>query len=510
MPGDYPTNHFDDRRTGWNPYETALTTSNVNSSSFGHLWTAAVDSRVYTQPIVAMGESVAGGVHNVVFVGTMNDSLYAFDADTGAGLWSVSFLNPPAVQIVPQSFFGNCQTFGPSMGIVATPVYDRSTHSLYVLVATLEQDTSGAEHIHQRLHQINVADGTDLQTPVDIAGTTTYNDGTPLAFNPDVEPSRPALLESEGNIYIGFASFDGLYRSQSHGWVFAYNASTFAQVGYFSTERLNNGTVALGGPWMAGIGMSADANGNVFFATADGAWDGMWAFSDSVLKMTPTLDNSQVQFWTPWTYAHDNTNDDDLGSAGVMLLPPQRGLWPNLLWTGGKNKRAFLINADQLTGLSTTANKGYIRNVQTRAIIGGSTFYQDANGVAWVYDSDDSTNASYLAQYKISTGNTIYNYKIALLYRAPVPFGRIGGAEPIVSSNGSTPGSAIVWYTDRPAGTGPIPLLAFDASNISNELINVTAGQWTIEGTGALLAPTVANGKVYVASDYELEAFGEL
>ena len=499
--GDYPTNHFDNRRTGWNPHETILTTSNVNSSRFGRLWTAQIDSRAYAQPIVAMAENVGGATHNVVFVGTANDSLYAFDADSGSVLWHRSLGTA-----VPQSFY-NKTDFSPSLGIMGSPAYDRSRHSLYVLAATLVT-TNGKQHILQTLHQISVSDGKDIHAPVSIAGSTTLANGTSLSFDADVTPNRAALLEANGNIYIAFGSFDDAYGRSQHGWVFAYNASTFAQVGFFCLSR----QVAPDGKyrasvWQSGIGPAADANGNIFFATGDGYTDGVYDFGDSAVRLPPNLSAGGLQFWAPPTWQMDYSLDKDLGSGALMLLPTQPGTYPQLLWVDGKQYHGYLMNADKLTGISSSANPGFVAEKATHVIYGAATFFQDSNGVAWLYTSDDTANAAYLAQYKVTTSP---KYSITLVNRAHTPFTRINGATPTVSSNGNTPGTAIVWYLDRPQSTGPVMLYALDASNISNQLFNAVSGQWTISSDFAFLEPTVANGKVYVASDYELTAFGLL
>jgi hypothetical protein len=510
VPGDFPTNHFDDNRTGWNPDETILTTSNVNSNSFGKIWSASIDSRSYTQPIVAMAETVVGSTHDVVFAGTQNDTLYAFDADTGALLWTRSFTNPPTVTVVPDSYFGNCQTFAPSIGITSTPVYDRSTHSLYVVVATLE-GTSPNQAVHFRLHQISVNSGSDMQAPADITGSTTDYQGNPVVFQAQYQAQRPSLLESNGNIYIAFGSFDDLFHQYARGWIFAYSASTLQQLGFYVTVRGAPAYIGtdptpyyMGSMWGSGVGPAADANGNVWFLTANGPADGTWNFGDSVMELPPNLSGTQLHFFTPVNYNTLDANDLDFGSAGLTLLPPQSGKYPNLVWADGKAGIGYLINAGKLGGFAPSSG-GYLKNVRTRAIYGAAAFYQDSSGIPWIFTSND-TNPDYIASYKIGTAP----YSITLTAIAPTPMGRLGGTIPIVSSNGSTRGTAIVWYLDRPKSTGPIPLYALDASNVAHQLYTATAGQWIINGTGALLEPAVANGKVYVASDYEITAFGLL
>jgi outer membrane protein assembly factor BamB len=509
VPGDYPTNHFDDKRTGWNPYETVLTTSNVASGSFGLLWTATIDSRSYTQPLVAMQENVAGGTHNVVFVGTQNDTFYAFDADTGAQLWVRSFQNPPTVIAVPASFFGNCRTFAPSMGVTSTPVYDRSTHSLYLVAATLE-GVAPNQMVHYRLHQISVLDGSDVIPPTDIIATGVDYQGNPIPFDALHEADRPGLLESNGNIYVAFGSYDDLFHQYARGWIFAYSASTLQLQGFFITVRGAPQFIGsdprpyfMGTIWAGGIGTAADDQGNVFFATANGPDDGKYNFGDSIMRLPPNLDGTQLSFFTPPNYQYLSTNDNDLGSGGPMLFPAQPGAFPDLLWVAGKNQRAYFVDRDHLAGFAPS--KGYIKAIAMHPIFGGPAFYQDANGVAWIYTSDNTVGSAFLAQYKVVTTPT---YSVTITARAPNPFTRIGGTTPVVSSNGTMPGTAIVWYLDRPTTTGPIPLYALDASNLSNRLFTATAGQWNLASTGALIQPTVTNGKVYVASDQQLTAFG--
>lgn len=437
------------------------------------------------------------------------DTLYSFDADTGAPLWTRSFQNPSGgVTAVPQSFYGNCLTFGPSLGIVATPVYDRLTHTLYVLASTLE-GPSGNQHIVHRLHQIAVLDGSDAQPPAVISGSSTYSDGTMLAFNPDVQPDRPALLESNGTIYVGFGSFDDFYPSVSHGWIFAYSATTLTQVGAFVTERANVGdNYFLGSLWGGGGAIAADTNGNVFFSTGNGHVDGIWNFGDSVVVLSPSLSAAPISFFAPSNNATLFSQDLDLGSGGPLLFPPQpTGKHPNLLWIQGKNNISYLLDRDHLTGISSLTNKGFLASTKTHAFFGTPAFYQDAAGVPWVYSNDAPPGPSArLVQYQIVTSPS---YKIVKHATAPIPFLRFS-ATPVVSSNGTTPGSAIVWYLDRPLTTGTVPLYAFDASNVATELYGASAGSWTINGSGALIQPTVTNGKVYVATDNQIVAFGLL
>lgn len=510
LPGDYPTNHFDDRRTGWNPNETVLNVTNVAPSTFGVVWTAPTDSRSYAQPLVAMQEMVGGAPHNVVFVGTSNDTLYAFDADLGTLLWSTSFQNAAAgVTAVPDTFFKGCLTFAPSLGITQTPIYDRSTHSLYVVAATLE-GPAGQQHIYYRLHQISVATGLDMQSPALISGSVVAFDGSTLTFNPDVEADRPGLLESNGNIYIGFGSFDDFYANESHGWIFAYTAAMFAPVGVFATTRgaLVNNTY-LGSIWAGGHGIAADDNGNVYFATGNGPLDGTYNFGDALIKLPATLASSQLQFFSPSNNETLFADDKDLGSGGPVLFPVQTGKYPDLVWLEGKNDNAYLINADLLTGISSSTNKGYIRSIKTRAIFGSGAFYQDLSGTSYYY-TNDALLPTHLARYTITIGKTNAAYTVTKTSVSTVGFTRLGGATTVVSSNGTAPGTAIVWYIDRPTSTGPLNLYAYDATNLTTPLFSGVAGQWSIAGSGALIEPTVTNGKAYVAADNQITAFGLL
>lgn len=512
LPGDFPTNQFDDRRTGWNPNEVSLNTQNVNSNSFGVIWTAPLDSRSFTQPIVAMQEFVAGGTHNVVFVGTMNDTLYAFDVDSGALLWRTTFENAGAnITAVPDSFYGFCQTFAPSLGITQTPVYDRSTHTLYVVAATLE-GTSGHQHMHFRLHRLSVISGADVQTPVEINGSVPTNTGGTLTFDPDVQADRPALLDSNGNIYVGFGAFDGFYPTQAHGWVFAYNATTLAQVGVFSTTRGNlQDDTYLGALWGGGTGIAADDTGNVFFATGDGALDGAFDFGDSLVRLPPNLGSSQLQFFAPSDATLLLQKDLDLGSGAPVLFPAQStGLYRDLVWVEGKNDVGFLMNADQLHGITGGSNTHtYLRATDTRPIFGSGATFQDQNGALYYYTNDNS-NPSHLAQYTIGTGNTDSAYTVTRTATSSVPFTRISGATPEISSNGTSPGTAIVWYLDRPLTrtTGTVTLYAYDARTLNTPLFSGVAGQWTIAASGALIEPTITDGKVFVATDNRFTVFG--
>jgi hypothetical protein len=325
------TQHNDNARTGQNLNETILTTANVKASKFGKVFSYPVDGQIYAQPLYVPNVTIPNhGVHNVLYVATENDTLYAFDADglTPNILWSLSFINPSnGVTTINCISAGIVCNVYPITGITSTPVIDPTSNTIYLLVRTQEKGTSV-----QRLHALDITTGAEkFGGPVEIAaivnGTGTGTSRGKIQFDALHDNQRTALLLANGNIYIGWAG-------QAHGWIMAYNAQTLAQVAVVNTTP--NGT--LGGVWQAGNGPAVDSEGNIYFSTGDGTFDlntGGVDFGDSLVKMDANL--NLLDYFTPMDQAcRLLPNDLDLGSGGPLVLPPQAGTYADEIIEAGK------------------------------------------------------------------------------------------------------------------------------------------------------------------------------
>src|SRR5579862_8871575 len=317
------TQHNDNGRTGQDLGETILTPSNVNPSTFGKLFSMPVDGYVYAQPLYMSNVSIAGGTHNVVYAATEGDSVYAFDADTGAQLWHVSVIDTAHGATSGETTINfqtahdaNCTDLVPQVGITGTPVIDPSSGGT-IYVEAVSKEANGT-YIH-RLHMIDIATGAEKSPPpgpkvitATVPGTS--DGGTTITFNALLQLNRAGLLLSNGTVYISYASHcdDKPY----HGWLFAYDASTLAQNAVFISTP--NG-VGLGGIWMSGAGIAADSSGNVFTTTGNGNYDAT-DYSDSILKLNGST-MAVADYFTPFNQLDMQAKDYDLGSGGVLLLP---------------------------------------------------------------------------------------------------------------------------------------------------------------------------------------------
>ena len=384
------TQHNDNGRTGMNLNETVLNVTNVNSNQFGLLYTLSVDDQIYAQPLVMTNVNLLGrGTHNIVIVATVNDSVYAFDADNPAATspyWSTSLINPP--DIVPpantdESAIGACggnyHDFSGYFGIVGAPVIDPVAGTIYLVARTKEYGTNFV----QRLHALDITTGLERSnSPVIItatyAGTGGGSSGGIIPFDPLRQNQRPGLLLVNGIVYIAWTSHCD--NTPYHGWVIAYDSSTLQQLAVFNNTP--NGDQA--GIWMSNGGPAADTNGNVYISTGNGDWDGVSNFGESFLKLTRSGTNMNVTSWfTPYNWSSLNGGDFDLGSGGVLLVPGT-----NLLFSGGKGGVAYLVNRDNMGGISgsTTADTNIVQSftVTTDEIHGGAVWW-DGPGASYGY-----------------------------------------------------------------------------------------------------------------------------
>jgi len=502
----------DNSRTGQNVEETNLTPANVNPSQFGKLFTQVVDGSVYAQPLYLANITIPGkGTHNVVYVVTQHDSVYAFDADGNAGanaapLWTVSFLSS-GVTPVPIADVSCRDIATPEIGITSTPVIDANTGTLYVVAMTKE---NGA--YFYRLHALDVATGAEkLGGPTTIQGSVPGN-GTgsssgSLSFTPLLQLQRSALLLANGVVDIEWGGFCDL--GSYHGWVIAYDASTLQQLAIYSDTTNGSG----GGIWMGGAGAAADALGNVFLVTGNGTFDSSGSsptdFGDSVLKLGLSGGELSVNdYFTPYDQASMDVGDGDLGSGGALLLPDQPGSHPHLLVTVGKEGGIRLLDRDNLGHFS---NNGVSdpQIVQEIANALGPMFATAAywNNNVYFWAVHDQLKVFALSNGLLSSSPTSQS---AVTYGFP-------GATPSISSSGASNG--IVWSLqtdvvgDGPNfSSGPAILRAHDASNVSNELYNSEQNSSRDRAGNAVkfTVPTVANSKVYAGAVGQLNVYGLL
>jgi hypothetical protein len=491
--------HNDNLRDGQNTHETILTTANVNSTSFGKLFSYSVDGNIYAQPLYVPNVSIPGqGTHNVVYVATENDSVYAFDADglNASPLWHDTFVGAER-SAVPCELKSLCNVLTPVAGITSTPVINVSSKTLYVLVLTLESNGTYLD----RLHALDMTTGAEkfggpVVISASVSGTGAGSVGGIITFDASQQLQRPGLLLLNGVVYIGWGSFGDI--DPYHGWVMGYNASTLAQTTIFNTTP--NGT--RGAVWQSGGGLAADSSGYIYLQTANGTFDvnaGGVDFGDSFLKLSTTGGLKVADDFTPDNQSMLETDDLDLGSGAGLLLPTQTGAHPNEVVSADKQGLIYLVDRNAMGGYSPTMNN----NVQTLTGASGGYYNSGAywNGAVYFHGVKD-----YLRRYTVKSGLL----STSSVSKSPTTY--VQGSTPSVSSNGATNG--IVWAIDpgAPPFRNPAVLHAYNALNVGQELYNSSqAGTRDTAGPGVkFTTPTITNGKVYIGTANQLDVYGLL
>ncbi|HEX6628021.1 MAG TPA: hypothetical protein VF105_08710 [Gemmatimonadaceae bacterium] len=498
------TQHNNNSRSGWNDNETALTSANVNVQKFGLAFTLAVDDQVYAQPLVVGHVFIGGDYHNVVLVATVRNTVYAFDGDNGRLYWQKNFtapgMRPPSRFDMTGACNGGYQDFSGNIGIVGTPVIDPATGRIYFVA----RSTSGTAFV-QHLHAVNIVDGGEvLGNPTQITASSPGNgDGSVngvITFDAQRQNQRQGLMLLNGTVYVTFSSHCdwGPY----HGWILGYDAATLQQrIVYNDTP---NGYA--GGLWESGMGMAADADGNLYVVTGNGtvgdAGDPTNPTNRGSSALKLALNGSTLRvasYFTPYNYQFLNDYDLDYGGMGALLIPNS-----SLYLTGGKDGKLYLLNKDDMGGYLPTSN-----NVQQVVSLGGN-------------DVNMHCQAAY---YKSGTKEFVYVWSENDPLRA-IPFDRAGnmlspqdqvnfntagptgqsGAILSVSSNGSQDGTGILWASYAATGDAehdvrPGILRAFDANDVSKELWNNLQDPRDANAAGSyakFAAPTIANGRVYL------------
>jgi hypothetical protein len=498
--GGYYTYHYDNNRSGWNSAETVLNTAAVASGQFHLVRLLAADSVVYAQPLYAPAITVGAVKHNLAIVATENDSVYAYDADSGALIWKRSLIAPAAgITAVSTASVGGCGQITPTIGISSTPVINPATNTLY-LDAKVQITSGGVTTYQHQIHALALDTGADRVAPALVAATVRLADGTTQTFNAQWQQNRPGLLYANGLVYVAFGSSCDARASTSHGWVFAFDRNTLRLVSVLNTARSSTYST-LGSVWQGTYGLAADGTGHVYFATGNGSFDadsGGSDFGESVVRTNAYL--TIVDYFTPFDEATQSDGDQDIGSVGVMLLPDFPSSSAQLAVSGIKSGTMYLLDRDNLGKFNSSADRSVqdvVLENRHDSLYGGPAY---ANGVVYWGAGGQPMEAFTLHLGAYPT--------LTLSSQTANAFQGEGGEIPSVSSNGTVPGSAVVWATTRPDQGGTIDLYAYDARNLGKLLWGGAVGIWQASGD-AFLTPTVAGGHVFVGgSGYGVAEYG--
>jgi hypothetical protein len=515
------TYHYDNTRQGQNTNETLLTLANVNVTNFGKLFTYPVDGYVYAQPLIVTNLSVAGkGMRDVLFVATMNDSVYAFDAnnngDTNGGLLWMT--NVGVASVSPSTEYGTAyHTVGnldvvPEEGMAAAPVIDLATGSIYVDAFTREVVAGVSTNYFHRIHALKITNGTEQPySPVVVAATvpgtglngggtgSPITSGTTVTFSAIQHMERPALTLAGGILYLAYGSHDDT--EPYHGWVFGYNAANLSQVSVFNTTP--NGSQ--GSIWMSGDGLCVDANTNIYFETANGTFDANTSgndYSQSFVKLSTASNNLAVaDYFAPYNEASLSGGDSDVGSGGPLLLPDSAGSTshPHLIVGAGKEGTIYLVDRDNMGHFNSASDSQIVQELS--GVIGGAWSSPAYFNNRIYYDGSGDVMKAFLITNGVIAATP--DSKSATSIGFP-------GATPTISANGTNNG--IAWVIDDGAylSSGPAVLHAYNATNLALELYN-SSQNLTRDNPGPavkMVPPVIAGGKVYVGAQYAVSVFG--
>jgi hypothetical protein len=511
---DVTTYHYNVARDGLNAKETILTQANVNSAQFGKIGFDAVDGKVDAQPLYLANVVIGGQFRNVLYVATEHDSVYAFDADSGAQIWKTSILGSSGGSGEATSDNHGCSQITPEIGITSTPVIDR-TQGANGTIFTIGMSKDGSGKYHQRLHALDVTTGAEISgSPTEITatypGTGDNSQNGNVVFDPGQYAERASLLLLNGNIYTGWTSHCdiGLYT----GWVMVYSESTLQQ-----TQVLNmtpNGQE--GSIWMSGGGMAADSNGFVYFLDANGTFDTTFDangfptkgdFGNAMVKLSTSGKLAVADYFETFNTGAESAADIDLGSGGPLLLPDQtdaNGHVFHLIVGGGKAKNIYLADRDNM-GKFNFANMP----------VDDSNIYQELRGVmaGLIYSTPAYFNG---ALYYSSDGDTLKAFPLTNAQLATTPSSQSAvtfshpGPTPSISANGTQNG--IVWALESGL-SNPGVLHAYDPANLAHEFYNsnqAANGRDSFGNGNKFITPVIVNGKVYVGTQNGVAVFGLL
>jgi hypothetical protein len=506
------TYHNNLARTGLNPHETILNPENVNSESFGKLFSHEVDGYVYAQPLYVPGVSLPDGQHNLVYVATENDSVYAFDADqAGPPLWHMSLLEGGTP--VP-SADSRCDQIVPQIGITSTPVIDPATGTLYVVAMVKFNSANGPRYAH-RLHALDIATGAEkFGGPVSIAGSVPgVGEGQvrgTVAFDPLPHLNRSGLALANGVVYIAFGSHCDM--QWFHGWVFAYNAGTSQASGSPETSdavKLRLRTIYnttpngfWGSIWQAGGAPAIDAQGDIFVVTANGTFGGV-DYGNTLLRLRLRGNSLRaVDFFTPFDQEVLDKQDIDFGASGPILLPDQPGVHPHLVVGVGKSGSIYVVDRDRMGRFVAGGNDRQIVQVIRGAMAGNYATPAYWNGHVYFGGLNEPLKAFSLTNGRLSTAADSHSPGI---FQYP-------GTSPSVSADGTENGLVWALQNDEHYRSGPAVLHAYDATDLSRELYSSNdAGARDVAGPAVKFAsPTIAGGKVYIGTQNSVDVYGLL
>jgi hypothetical protein len=516
------TYHNDNARTGQNLDEAVLTPANVRSATFGKIFSYAVDGYVYAQPLYVAEVPIGGELHDILIVATEHNTVYAFDAGGGTGtpLWQVSFSDaangitsvPSADTASPPGYSGpgpvfpaGCDDLTPEIGITGTPVIDPATGTLYVVAKTKERRGASVSYEH-RLHALDITSGrarpgSGQPLRASVPGTTAPNDGRGrVQFQALRLNQRAALVLARGIVSVAFSSHCIILPYQ--GWVLSYDAQTLGQLGAFNVTP--DDPKGKGGIWHSGGGPAADAAGNLFVMTGDGPFDadrGGSSYSDSVLRLAPgSLGVSD--YFTPYNQLVLEVTDADMSAGGPLLLPDQPAGPVHLMVAVGKQGIVYLLDRDDLGAYQAGSDSQIVQSFPGAACGPGYCAFRGTPAYFGnrVYTAavGDSLRAYSLANARLSRAAQSAN-----TFRWP-------GATPVVSANGAANG--IVWAMETNGSGAPGVLHAYAAANVAERLFSSSenAGRDNAGPAIKFSVPTVAGGRVYIGSQYQVSVFGLL
>ena len=519
--GSVATWHNDLARTGQNLQEYALTPATVASGSFGKRWSCPLDGTVYGQPLYVAGLSIGGSIHNVLYVVTMHDTVYAFDADSPACaiLWKLSLISPSAGSgISTQTSIPGCNDVPGEYGITGTPVIDPTAQTLYLVAATTENGTN-----YQRLHALNLLTGAEqANSPAVIQATVpgTGDGGSTVVFDPFYEFQRPGLVLYNGGVVIGWASHCDSTAANYHGWMMAYDATSLAQTAVFNDTP--NGVE--GGIWMSGAAPAVDAAGNMFLSTGNGTFDDTSDtppatamapnndFGESFLNLDATT-LALTDFYTPSLYQNWSSRDLDISSGGVTVLPDGIGpaAHPNVMVGADKQGHLWMIDRTNMSGYVA----GMDNTVQFLSLPGAYLYAVHSGLAYWNGTIYASVGMGPLLALQLNAGLVPYSGQTAIAASQSTQTYNFPNPTPAISA--SPAGGAIVWALDNntngtdngSTGIGPAILRAYDATNLATTLYSSAVLSADTCGNAAKFAiPVVANGHVYVAGTRVLTVYG--
>ncbi len=515
---------YDLTHAGQNTQETSLTPANVASNAFGKLFSLSVDDHLFAQPLYVPNLKMSDGqVHNVLFVATENDSIYAFDADVkGNPIWHISLATTAhgassGATAVPQGDVAPSQDIGPNIGVTGTPTINLTTNTMYLVANTKE----GGQYF-SRLHAIDIITGAEqagspISITATVAGTGGGNSGGQISFSPLWDNQRPALNYFNGYVYIAYSSHGDI--SPWQGWLFAYDATTLKQTAAICLDPDDNGASV----WGSGAGMPIDTNvsgGRMFVVTGNGGrstpfqansdyGESVIAFNLANGQLTPTDEFSAFNYGTL------NYWDWDQGAGGVLMLPDQPGAYPHMLITAGKEGRITVLNRDNLGGYASGAssNTNALQDITVSSIEQGQGFWGTAaywNGNVYVWAGGDIPQNNGVPNvgmaFKLNNGILGTTPSSQTTFTSAYP-----GPTFSISSNGTQDGILWAVKADQFNSGGPAVLYAFDPDDLSNILYESDTKSSDAAGpANKFSVPVVTNGKVYVAAYREVDVYGLL